>query len=171
MKIRSYTETESVEIDGGQFQLAPIPEGVWRNLALRSTASSRDARRRALIDLRGAGEEVDDGAVQRAMFLDPVHRRELEELAREAVAWGVRGHTVEGLAFTPGEREYFGRKYSGASDETVADYADTRLDAGGTLLNALYVAVHRKNSLDPAQKKSSPPPSDTTPDAGAAPTA
>ncbi len=171
MKIRSYTETESVEIEGGRFELAPIPDGVWRNLALRSAASTRDARRRALVELRAAGEEATADTVATTMLLDPVHRRELEQLAREAVGWGVRAHTVAGLEFKPGEREYLGRKYSGASDDTVADYADTRLDAGGTLLNALYVRVHEKNTLDPLAKKNSPPPSGSTPDGGAASTA
>lgn len=153
MRIRSYTQTETVEIEGGRFELAPIPHGVFTNLTLRSVASTNAANRRALIALRADGKEPSEDLVRRACMLDPEYRREVEALHREYVAWGVRGHMVEGLDFVGVEREYLGRKYPTASDETVADYADTTLESGDALLSALFLEVMRKNRTAEAEKK------------------
>lgn len=166
MRVPSYAKVDTVEVEGGRFELAPVPDGVWRGLALRAAAASRAAKRRAILMLKAAGDEVSEDQVEDAMYLDPVYRDELEALKRESVAWCVRGHVVEGLPFVAAEREFFGRSYPGASDETVRDYADTRLDRGGVLLDALYVEVSHKNSLSPVEKKSSGQPSETTAGAG-----
>lgn len=171
MRVPSNGQVDKVVVEGGEFELAPIPEGVWRRLALRSSSAARAAKRRAVLDLKAAGEEVNEESVGLASYLDSVYRDEVEVLQRESVAWGVRGHQVEGLPFVAAERDYFGRKYQGASDQTVGDYADTRLDAGGTLLQALYLEVFRKNALSPLEKKDSAPPSGTTDGGGAATTA
>lgn len=171
MRVPSYGQVDKLTVEGGTFDLAPIPDGVWRRLALRSSAAVRAAKRRAVLDLKAAGEEVNEESVSVAIYLDEIYRDEVETLQRESVAWGVRDHQVEGLPFVSAEREYFGRKYVGASDQTVGDYADTRLEAGGTLLGELYLAVYRMNALSPLEKKSSGPPSGTTDGGGAATTA
>lgn len=166
MRVPSYAKVDTVEVEGGRFDLAPVPEGVWRGLALQVASATRAAKRRALFALKESGDEISEGAVTELTYLDGVYRNELEVIKRESVAWCVRGHVVEGLPFVAAEREFFGRRYPGASDETVRDYADTRLDRGGVLLDALYVEVSRKNSLSPVEKKSSGPPSETTAGAG-----
>jgi len=171
MRVPTYAQVDQVEVEGGKFDLSPIPDGVWRRLALRSAAAHREAKRRAILDLKASGEEVSEETVSLAIYLDAQYRGEMEGIQREAVAWGVRGHQVDGLEFKPATRDYFGRGYLGASDETVADYSDTRLDGGGTLLHALYLAVSEKNTLSLAQKKSSVPPAETTAGGGTATTA
>jgi len=171
MRVRSFTEVEKVTIEDATFDVAPIPDGVWRTLRLRGLQAQRDATRRALIDLRAAGEEPTEERVAEWVWLDTRYRDEVEAAMRETVAWGIRGHQVAGLEWAGQEREWMGRHYRTTSDATVAEYADTDLDAGGSLLQALYLKVAEQNSLSPASKKNSPPQSPPPAGAGPAPTA
>jgi hypothetical protein len=147
---------ERVLVDGVGFDIGPVPDGIWRTLRLRGAQSERAATRRALIELKAAGEDVSEERVRDLVWVDPVYRDEVEGLMREAVAWGVRGHEIPDLPFIAEEREWMGRKYPAAADSIVGEYADARVDGGASLLQALYLAVSERNALDASQKKSSP---------------
>ncbi len=169
MKRLSYSETTEVEVDGARFVLGCIPLQKWTDVRLRARRAWLEAERRALVVLAGMtlSEEERDRRVAEEIVSDPVYRAAYEEIIREAVAWGVVGHTWEGgPAFEPTQRTYFGRTYVGASDSLVADYADTALNGGGRLVETLYLRVSEKASLGPDAKKKSPPPtsSPSTPD-------
>lgn len=166
----SYARIDEVSIEGATFQVQPVPDGVWRTIRLSGLAALRAAKRRALLDLRAAGDDATAEAVDDLAFLDPAYRTEIERLERDAVAWGVAGHSGLSFEFRAEERPFFGRTYRGASLATVSDYADTAIP-GGRLLHALYLAVLAKNDLPAAEKKSSPPPSPAAPGDGTATTA
>jgi hypothetical protein len=165
----TFTEIDRVEIEGAAFEVGPIPEGVWRRIRLEGVNARRAATRRALLAL---GPEAITEDVDAAIVTDTDYSAAMERNMREAVAWGVRGHVIpNGPAFKGAAREFFGRSYPGASDETVSDYSEIHLESGETLFGALYVKVSEKNQLGPREKKVSPPPLETTDGDGTAPTA
>lgn len=173
MLAKDYSEVEDVEIDGVKFKIGWIPSGKWRLLIIAQEAVRRAAIRRTLIALKAQGnasptpEETYDALIFDAEFVEG-----MEKLKMEAAAWGVRGHsglkTSSGaeVPFKGETREYLGKKYEGASMETVATYQDV-----GSLLSELYTRASEKNSLGESQKKSSAPLPDTSTDDGTATTA
>jgi hypothetical protein len=167
----TYTEIDRVEIEGATFDLCPIPSGVWRTLQLEGFAAVRAAQRRQILAAKAAGEQVDEDTIRATLTLEAEYRSAIEGLERRAVAWGVRGHSGLPYPFAAAERDYFGRKYAGASEETVCAYADTRLEDGSGLLHVLYLKLHEKNDLVEGSKKNSASPPDTTASDGTAPTA
>lgn len=155
MRRVSYSETERVEIEGASFDLCSIPAHKWTEIRLRARRALLRAKRAGLASLRESGvDSPSEEDVVTEAWLDPEYRREYESAIRETVAWGVRGHTLEGVPFVAASRDCLGRSYAGASDETVGAYSEHFLDAGGTLLEALYLRVSQKNSVSPAEKKS-----------------
>jgi hypothetical protein len=166
MKARTYSEVDRVEVDGVTFLVGWIPRDKFAAIQLTSAKAYRDATRRALAALKARGELPDDekerkAAIAAELRFDIEWTEALEAHMRMVVAWGVVGHEalVDGagaaVPFAGVDREFLGRKYRGAGDETVAVYGDVP-----GLIAELYLEVSRKNALSDDQKKvSSPPPS------------
>lgn len=174
---RTYSEIDRVDIGGVTFLIGWIPRDKYAALALAGAKASRDALRRALAALKERGdlpvdEEERKKAVELEMRFDTVWTEALASYQRSLAAWGVAGH--EGLRdgagaavdFVAVEREFLGRRYSGASEETVAVYADVP-----GLIEELYLAIAMKNALGADQKKVSPLPPSPTDGSSTAPTA
>jgi hypothetical protein len=174
MRVRDFSATEKVQIGDVTFEVGAIPAGKWRVLCLIGADGIRNATRRALTRAR---EELGDAAydalsdkereevLQRFRREDPEFIDASERMQRQALAWGVRGHSgPEGTpAFEPAEREWQGRRYQGASDAMVDIYADNP-----GILADLYIRISELNGLSVAQKKSSLPAEPSTGGGGAA---